>query len=275
MNRQQMLKAAVGLVMVGWLMLACSLINQAPGEEGATDVVANLDATATEIAREIFATQTAAAPVDTPTAPATDTPQSTDTPEPTPTDTPTPEPTDTPRPTDTPVPSPTPEPDLVVEAESLNVRSGPGTAYDIVAAVKEGDTLVVLGQAYDCAWLLVELPGGDEGWITGAAEYVDLNLSCGEIDPAEIPPVPTQVVQPTATPDNRPTANLIVINDTGENLYIQLSGPAFYEFNVPAGTHTYTVVMGTYNYTVRGCGGAVDTGTITIDGDVDWSWWCG
>lgn len=271
MRHQHMLKATVGILLALWFTLACNMVSQVSEGQSAAD----LDATATEIAGEIFATQTAAAPADAATVPPIETPEPTDTPLSTPTDTPPPLPTDTPMPTNTPVPSPTPKPDLAVVAASLNVRGGPGTAYEIIGVAEEGDTLVVRGQAYDCAWLLVEFGAGDEGWVTGAADYVDLNLVCTDIPEAEIPAVPTPVAQPTATPDDRPTANLLVINDTGENLYIQLSGPAYYEFNVPTGQHTYTVVQGTYNYTVRGCGGAVETGTITVDDDTDWTWWCG
>ena len=41
-----------------------------------------------------------------------------------------------------------------------------------------------------------------------------------------------------------------------------------------AGTHTINVVPGTYNYTVTGCGGATDAGTINLDEGLVWTWEC-
>ena len=91
-------------VLIGVGMAACGGSSQA-----------ELDAQATKIAADIFATQTAEAPppTDTPTVAPTlthtpiPTPTLTDTPTPVPTQTPTHTPTSTPAPTDTPAPTPT------------------------------------------------------------------------------------------------------------------------------------------------------------------------
>jgi basic membrane protein A len=77
----------------------------------------DLDATATQIAAEIFATQTAQAPTATPTFTPTPTPTDTPTltPTPTPTDTPSPTPTPTPTPTPPPTDTPTPTPPVAID----------------------------------------------------------------------------------------------------------------------------------------------------------------
>lgn len=258
--------------------LACSLFTSV--EPSALEV------SSTEIAAQIFATQTAqalAVPATTappPTALPTDTPQPTDTPVPTDTPTATPRPTatPTPRPSNTPLPTSTREPDLVVTSPSINLRSGPGLAYTSVGVMREGDTATVIGQAYDCGWLLVRTPAGDEGWVTGGSEYVDFNLACATVAEAVIPPTPTSAASPTvpasATPDNRHTVRVLIENDTGGPLIMYLNGPAVYNFTVAAGDHYIEVVPGSYSYSVTGCGGAVATGTIHLDAGDVWTWYC-
>jgi hypothetical protein len=53
---------------------------------------------------------------------------------------------------------------VVVTAPLLNVRSGPGSDFPVIAQVRQGDPLVVYGYAPN--WLYVQLPGGGEyGWV--------------------------------------------------------------------------------------------------------------
>lgn len=92
-------------------------------------------------------------------------------------------------------------PDAAVVAQALNVRAGPGTDYPVLAGVRRGDALTVLGQAADCGWLKVRTPRGTEGWVSGRPEYVALYLPCAQIVQAPIPPPPT-----AAPPPSRPTA---------------------------------------------------------------------
>jgi len=68
---------------------------------------------------------------------------------------------------------------------------------------------------------------------------------------------------------------ILVKNDTGGTLSLSLSGPTSYNFNIPPGQQNIYVIPGTYNYTARGCGGAVESGTedLSKSGD-EWDWWC-
>ena len=77
-----------------------------------------------------------------------------------------------------------------VVTDALNIRSGPGTSYDRVGNVNEGDQLVVIGQTNDCAWLNIETRDELAGWISGSARYVTLNVDCSAIPEVEAPAPP-------------------------------------------------------------------------------------
>ena len=75
----------------------------------------------------------------------------------------------------------------VVQANTLNVRSGPGTDYNRVDQVAQGTALTVLGQTDGCAWLKVITPSGAEGWVSGREQYVALDQRCTDIPEADAP----------------------------------------------------------------------------------------
>ena len=52
---------------------------------------------------------------------------------------------------------------LVVQAQMLNVRSGPGLNHAIIRQVRSGQQLIVQGSAPD--WYYVRLPDGTFGWV--------------------------------------------------------------------------------------------------------------
>ena len=152
-------------------------------------------------------------PTDTPTSTPTDTPPaptdpSPDTPTPTSTATPTPTttPTETPTPTFTPTatPTPTPKPDAVVNTEALNLRSGPGTVYDVLGRLKRGDCLKVTGKCPEGDWLRVICPRGREGWA--ACSGLQVNVDIAGVPVIQVsPPTPTSTYVPTLTPTATPT----------------------------------------------------------------------
>lgn len=160
----------------------------------------------------------AAAPTNTPLPTATSIPTSK--PEPTtpptlaPTDTPTPEPTATPTatatplPTDTPMPTPTPEPVAVVTGDRLNVRSGPGTVYPVVAQAVKDEQYPLLARNEDTSWLEVALADGQRGWVS--ASLVESSAPAEKLAvAADIPPTPvptpTSVTAATSAPATGPS----------------------------------------------------------------------
>jgi uncharacterized protein YraI len=159
----------------------------------------------------------------------------------------------------------------VVNIESLSVRTGPGTAYDIQGYVVIGDKLTILGQAYKCTWLKVRTPDGQTGWVS--ATYLVYHLSCGEIALAPIPPVPTQVAMATST--NGPSGGsctassfIIIINASTGDLSVDLSGPDNYSVYLasPGDSTTISVCPGTYTWSASGSACGPGTGKIDSGG---------
>lgn len=79
----------------------------------------------------------------------------------------------------------------------VNVRSGPGTAYDIVGALPSGTSARVYGQNDSRTWWYIEFPNGSDryAWVSGSvttAACIPDNLQY-----VAAPPLPTAV--PTST----------------------------------------------------------------------------
>lgn len=53
-----------------------------------------------------------------------------------------------------------------VTADSLNVRSGPGTGYSIIGSVKKGQKFVPFEAEYNGTWGKIKLPNGKKGWVS-------------------------------------------------------------------------------------------------------------
>ncbi len=232
-------------------------------------------ATATSAAQPVQLQPTAAASTSAP--PPSNTPQPTNTdvpPTATPVPTATPMPTATPvpptntvAPTNTPAPTATPAPSVTVKSATLNVRNGPGSNYGIVTAVKQGDTLGIVGQVDNCAWFKVATTGGGSGWVAGGADYVSANVACAAVPaaqapptlvppptPAPLPPTAAKPAAPAPTPSESLPADKTCIlfeNYLGAELTITLSGPSAQTFKIPAMDKYVTCLdPGPYNYTL-------------------------
>lgn len=77
-----------------------------------------------------------------------------------------------------------------VTTNALNVRSGPGTNYERLGSLGNGDQVVVIGQYNSCDWLNVQTRDEVTGWISGNARYVTLDTDCDAIPEAEAPAPP-------------------------------------------------------------------------------------
>jgi uncharacterized protein YraI len=101
-------------------------------------------------------------------------------------------------PTATPVPlSPVTNPQ-VVASSALNVRSGPGTDYPIIAALQQGEIANITGKNTNGDWWEIALANGQTGWVFGSL-VTTAGDTTGVAVAANIPTPP-----PTATPAPAP-----------------------------------------------------------------------
>lgn len=101
-------------------------------------------------------------------------------------------------PTATPVPlSPVTNPQ-VVASSALNVRSGPGTDYPIIAALQQGEIANITGKNTNGDWWEIALANGQTGWVFGSLVTTAGDVT-GVAVAANIPAPP-----PTATPAPAP-----------------------------------------------------------------------
>jgi uncharacterized protein YgiM (DUF1202 family) len=63
---------------------------------------------------------------------------------------------------------------IVVGAGILNVRNGPGTGFNLLATLTDGQIIGLEGRSADATWLKVRLANGSLGWVSSA--YVIPNL---------------------------------------------------------------------------------------------------
>jgi hypothetical protein len=122
-----------------------------------------------------------------------------------PTDTPTRRPTmtltPTRRPTATWTPTQLPKVCTVV-SESLNMRTGPGTVYDIVERLARSARLVPLARNRAATWFYGQAErSGRKGWVAGDRQYVSCTFDLMALPERGTPPTPT----PTATPTSPAT----------------------------------------------------------------------
>jgi uncharacterized protein YraI len=64
----------------------------------------------------------------------------------------------------------------VVTANRLNFRTGPGTNFDILGVVLEGDVLTLLGRNADGSWLQVRRADGSVGWVSRSWVQTNANI---------------------------------------------------------------------------------------------------
>jgi hypothetical protein len=144
--------------------------------------------------------------------------------------TPTPAPAATPVPQSTgdalaqPTPTSTPGragPACTVVAASLNVRLGPGVAYEPpLTTVAQGTTLTPTGYSAvgypGGQWVQVQTPDNQTGWVSADPQFVSCNVDPAALPPvsAPSPPTPTQTPTPIPaqpTPTSSPTPEQFVI----------------------------------------------------------------
>ena len=112
---------------------------------------------------------------------------------------------------DLPEPKPTPKTPKgrVVGAQTLNIRSGPSTAFPVIGAARAGDEGEIVGRSADARWWAVSTPSlpGGVGWVS--ADFV-VATNAENVPVIASPPPPTpRPPTPTPVPIARPTVQPI------------------------------------------------------------------
>ena len=107
-------------------------------------------------------------------------------------------------PTDTPAPTPTPQSAQLVLNDVVNIRSGPGTTYNLLGSEPQGATFRITGKNPEGTWWQIDYKGG-AGWVFG--QLVAVTGAEGVAVAQNIPPAPTAppAPPPTNTPEPQPT----------------------------------------------------------------------
>ncbi len=99
-------------------------------------------------------------------------------------------------------PATQPEPDVAtayVVPAAMNVRGGPGTIYARTGGVKQGDALPISGVTAAGDWYRVQLPDGQEGWVSAALVTTAGPMAdVATLADADIPAPPVAEVAPAA-----------------------------------------------------------------------------
>ncbi len=90
-------------------------------------------------------------------------------------------------------------PSVMILGDQLNVRSGPGTNYEIISNVDAGSSYLAVGQNGNCAWLLIEDSDGAQGWVSGAAQFTRLDGACADLASVAAPASAAAPAQGSAT----------------------------------------------------------------------------
>jgi hypothetical protein len=106
-------------------------------------------------------------------------------------------------------------PQLRVIFNSVNVRNGPGTNYRPISALLKDSVVPVIAKSPNGSWFLIDLPGGEKGWIADsvtdpvvAADFANVPVAATiPAPPPTFTPTPTNTaVPPTITPTSTATS---------------------------------------------------------------------
>ena len=126
----------------------------------------------------------------------------------------------------------TPELAKVFPINNTNCRSGPSTAYPVQVSLPANPEVKMLGRSADGEYYYVENPQapGKGCWVKGSLVNVFGTVS---IIPVFTPPAVPTVSYPTSAPATAAPAcdasgTISIINDTGGQVTLYLTGPAKY-----------------------------------------------
>lgn len=104
--------------------------------------------------------------------------------------------------------------------QRLNVRSGPGATYQVIASLGPGETASALARNANGQWLQLQLAGGQSGWAS--ADFLRLNGDLADLPKAEqageAAPAAAAAVTASAAPGL--TGRLVFQERSGEMIHV-------------------------------------------------------
>ena len=121
----------------------------------------------------------------------------------------TPPPSPTPSPSPTVTPTPTKQAPIVIGDANTNCRFGPGTVYDVVAFLLEGQSAPIDGRNAEWTWWWIErVDGVGHCWVWDGLVTVQGDTSDVPVIAAPPTPTPTDNVPPSITLSYTPMGSL-------------------------------------------------------------------
>ncbi len=118
---------------------------------------------------------------------------------------------------------------LVLEAYSasvgvqvINLRAGPGTAFDVLGKYAQDAPLAVLGKSPGDEWLLVETPAGQLGWMTSIFINMETPIETVPIIPSAF----SVMIKGTITQDNGKPVDKVKVAVYQQTVYGELRSDA-------------------------------------------------
>ena len=94
----------------------------------------------------------------------------------------------------------TPESYVIVDI-SMNVRSGPGTEFDVIGQIAAQKKYLVIGKHVD--WWLVDLGNNQSGWVYAPINATRFVGDANAVPDLVSPPTPTSEIIPACTPTSK------------------------------------------------------------------------
>lgn len=86
----------------------------------------------------------------------------------------------------------TDDPGVTVLAPALNVRSGPGTGYPVIAGLRQEDQAAIVGRHGASGWWQVKTASGVTGWVSGSPSLVRVSGDTVNVPEVAAPPMPAR-----------------------------------------------------------------------------------
>lgn len=170
-----------------------------------------------------------------------------------------------------PAPAPGAPAVTVTAADGVNVRSGPGTDYDVVGLMPYGTQAPVVGRSQDGGWWVVSVPvtRNNQGWV--AAEYVEAANAQDVpviMPPGDVPqpgPVIAFSAEPTTIQSGQCTTLQWQVENVSE-VYVYPAGASWADYPAAGAGNRSECPTETTTYEMRVVmqNGAVDTRQVTV-----------